>query len=121
MKKTLRPEFLNRIDDILVFNPLTKAHIKKIVDILFERHVRGALLRQGMDAVLTEAAKIHFTEAGYDPIFGVRPLKRIMQKELINEISTKILEGDFQQGDQFEVDYLDEHLSLKKQECEKSV
>ena len=121
MKKTLRPEFLNRIDDILVFNPLSKVHIKIIVDILFERHIRSALIRQGMDAVLTEAAKIHFTEEGYDPIFGARPLKRFMQKELINEISTKILEGDFQQGDQFEVDYIDEHLLLKKLENKKSV
>ena len=120
MRKTLRPEFLNRIDEILVFNPLTKRHIKKIVDILFERHVRSALLRQGMDAVVSEAAKQHFADEGFDPVFGARPLKRIMQKELINEISTKILEGAFQQGDKFEIDYLIVKLTLNKLKSEKS-
>ncbi len=114
LKKTLRPEFLNRIDEILVFNPLTKKHIKKIVDILFEKHVRSALLRQGMDAVVTETAKQYLVDQGYDPVFGARPLKRIMQKQLINEISTKILEGDFQQGDLFEIDYNENSLLLKK-------
>jgi len=114
LKKTLRPEFLNRIDEILVFNPLTKKHIKKIVDILFEKHVRSALLRQGMDAVVTETAKQYLVDQGYDPVFGARPLKRIMQKQLINEISTKILEGDFQQGDLFEIDYNEICLLLIK-------
>jgi len=121
LKKKLRPEFLNRIDDILVFNPLTKGNIKKIVDILFERHVRSALLRQEMDAKITEAAKQHFADQGYDPIFDARPLKRIMQKELINEISTKILEGVFQQCDRFEIDFRNDKLFLKKLEGEKSV
>ncbi|MBC8184951.1 ATP-dependent chaperone ClpB, partial [candidate division KSB1 bacterium] len=114
MKKTLRPEFLNRIDEILVFNPLTKKHIKVIVDILFDKHVRSALIRQGMDAVVTEAAKQYLANEGYDPVFGARPLKRIIQKQLINEISTKILQGDFQQGDSFEIDYRDNKLLLKK-------
>ncbi|MBL7093591.1 ATP-dependent chaperone ClpB [candidate division KSB1 bacterium] len=120
MKKTLRPEFLNRIDEILVFNPLTKKHIKVIVDILFDKHVRSALIRQGMDAVVTEAAKQYLANEGYDPVFGARPLKRIIQKQLINEISTKILQGDFQQGDSFEIDYRDNKLLLKKAGCEES-
>ena len=63
---------------------------------------------------MTEAAKQYLTDEGYDPVFGARPLKRIMQKQLINEISTKILEGDFQQGDSFEIDCRDDKLSLKK-------
>jgi ATP-dependent Clp protease ATP-binding subunit ClpB len=114
LRQRMRPEFLNRVDEILVFHPLTRENIRSIVDILFERYVRTALLRQGLDADLTEAAKKYFAAAGYDPIFGARPLKRIMQKELINEISTKILEGDFVQGDRFVIDYRNGELILKK-------
>jgi ATP-dependent Clp protease ATP-binding subunit ClpB len=114
MRRTLRPEFLNRIDEILVFKPLTKEHIREIVDILFQRHVRSALLRQGMDAELTEAAKQHFSDEGNDPVFGARPLKRLMQKELTNEISTQILEGTFAKGDKIEIDFKQDRLILKK-------
>ncbi|UCE04943.1 MAG: ATP-dependent chaperone ClpB [bacterium] len=110
LRQRLRPEFLNRIDEIIVFHPLTKQNIRAIVDILFERHVRRALLRQGLDAELTELAKDYFANAGYDPVFGARPLKRLMQKELINDISTKILEGDFGQGDRFLIDHRDGEL-----------
>lgn len=114
LRQRLRPEFLNRVDEILVFHPLTRENIRSIVDILFERHVRSALVRQGLDAQLTDAAKKYFADAGYDPIFGARPLKRIMQKELINEISTKILEGAFVQGDQFIIDYQNGALIFRK-------
>ncbi len=114
LRMRLRPEFLNRIDEIIVFHPLTRENIKAIVDILFERHVRSALVRQGLDAELTEAAKKYFADAGYDPVFGARPLKRIMQKELINEISTKILEGDFVQGNKLIIDYRNGELKIEK-------
>ena len=119
LRQRLRPEFLNRVDEILVFHPLTKENIRSIVDILFERFVRSALLRQGLDAELTDEVKKHFTESGYDPIFGARPLKRVMQKELINVISTKILEGDLIQGDRFVIDYQKGELILEKQESKK--
>ena len=114
LKRKLRPEFLNRVDEVLVFKPLTREDIKQIVDILFDRFVRSALIKQGMDAQLTEAAKVHLAEEGYDPAFGARPLKRIMQRELINVLATKILEGDFQQGDQFEIDFQNGEFILKK-------
>ncbi|NOZ62253.1 MAG: AAA domain-containing protein, partial [Calditrichaeota bacterium] len=114
LKRKLRPEFLNRVDEVLVFKPLTRENIKEIVDILFKRFVRSALQRQGMDATLTEAAKVHLAEEGYDPVFGARPLKRIMQRELINVLATKILEGDFKQGDQFEIDFQNGEFILKK-------
>ena len=114
LRQRLRPEFLNRVDEVLVFHPLTRENIRSIVDILFERHVRSALLRQRLDAELTERAKDYFAEAGYDPVFGARPLKRIMQKELVNEISTKILEGDFVPGDRFAIDYQNGQLVITK-------
>ncbi|MDZ7265185.1 MAG: AAA family ATPase, partial [candidate division KSB1 bacterium] len=114
LRLRLRPEFLNRIDEIIVFHPLTRENIKAIVDILFERFVRSALVRQGLDAQLTEAAKQYLADAGYDPIFGARPLKRIMQKELINQISTQILQGDFVQGNRLIIDYHDGELKIDK-------
>ena len=114
LRQRLRPEFLNRVDEILVFQPLTRENIRAIVDILFERHVRNALVRQGLDAELTDEVKKYFADAGYDPVFGARPLKRIMQKELINKISTKILEGDFVPGNRFIIDYRDGELTLEK-------
>jgi len=114
LRQKLRPEFLNRIDEVLVFNPLARDHIRRIVDILFERHVRSALIRQGMDAEMTDVAKDHFAEQGYDPAFGARPLKRLMQKQLVNEISTRVLDGTFQQGDRFVIDYRDGQLVLEK-------
>lgn len=114
LRQRLRPEFLNRIDEIIVFHPLTKENIRQIVDILFERHVHQALVRQGLDAELTEAAKQYLAESGYDPIFGARPLKRIIQRELVNQISTRILEGEFVSGDKFIIDYQNGELSMAK-------
>jgi ATP-dependent Clp protease ATP-binding subunit ClpB len=114
LRLRLRPEFLNRIDEILVFHPLTRENIKAIVAILFDRFVRSALLRQGLDAELTEAAKRYFAEAGYDPLFGARPLKRIMQRELINELSTHILQGNFGPGNRLKIDYQNGKLKIEK-------
>ncbi|OQX95601.1 ATP-dependent chaperone ClpB [candidate division KSB1 bacterium 4572_119] len=119
LKKQLRPEFLNRIDEILVFKPLSKENIKSIVDILFEKHVRGALVKQRMDAQLSENAKQYFAELGYDPIFGARPLKRLMQKELMNEISTKILAGDFLPNEKYKIDYNNGQLVFERIQKEK--
>lgn len=114
LRQRLRPEFLNRIDETIVFHPLTKAHIRQIVDIQFERSVRTALMRQGIDAELTDAAKDYLAQAGYDPVFGARPLKRLMQRGLINEISTRILEGNFQKGDRIRIDSEDKKLMYEK-------
>jgi ATP-dependent Clp protease ATP-binding subunit ClpB len=116
LRQRLRPEFLNRVDEVIVFHQLTKENIRHIVDILFERHVRNALLRQGLDAELTENAKKYFADAGYDPVFGARPLKRLIQKELINEISTQMLEGNFLQGDKFVIDLQNGSLVFRKVE-----
>jgi len=114
LKKRLRPEFMNRIDEVIVFHPLTRDDIRSIVDILFERHVRSALVKQGMDAMLTESAKDYLVRFGYDPVFGARPLKRLMQRELVNDISTHILEGAFQKGDRFEIDVVNDALAMQK-------
>ncbi|MDQ7054112.1 MAG: AAA family ATPase, partial [candidate division KSB1 bacterium] len=107
LQRKLRPEFLNRIDEIIVFHPLTREHIHRIVEIQFERMVRKALQRQKMDAEMTEAAKDYLTNQGYDPVFGARPLKRLIQREVVNELSRKILAGEFQQGDRIRINARD--------------
>jgi len=114
LRQRLRPEFLNRVDEVIVFHPLTREHIRRIVDIQFDRMVRQSLRRQGMDAELTEAAKDYLANKGYDPVFGARPLKRLIQKEVVNALATLILEGRFQKGDLIHVEVEDEELTFTK-------
>ncbi|RMF57044.1 MAG: ATP-dependent chaperone ClpB [Calditrichaeota bacterium] len=114
LQKTLRPEFLNRVDEVIVFHPLTREHIHRIVDIQFERMVRAALKRQGLDAELTEAAKDYLTRQGYDPVFGARPLKRVMLRQIINEVSRRILAGEFVAGDSIRIDAQGDELVFEK-------
>jgi ATP-dependent Clp protease ATP-binding subunit ClpA len=114
MQRQMRPEFLNRVDEVIVFHPLTRAHLHSIVDIQFNRIVRSVLQRQGLDAELTDRAKDFLTEQGYDAVFGARPLKRIMQRQIINEFSTRILSGEFEKGDAIRIDVKDGNLSFEK-------
>ncbi|RIK71932.1 ATP-dependent chaperone ClpB [candidate division KSB1 bacterium] len=104
VRRRLRPEFLNRVDEIIMFHPLSKAHIRNIVDIQFKRLVEKVLQRQGIAATLTDAAKDLLAEQGYDPVFGARPLKRLMQRQIINELATRILGGELAQGDKLLID-----------------
>ncbi|MBR9979316.1 MAG: ATP-dependent chaperone ClpB [Bacteroidetes bacterium] len=98
LRKTLRPEFLNRVDEVLVFHPLSKGSLHRIVEVQFERLVRANLQRNGMDGVITAAAKDWLAEQGYDPAFGARPLKRLMLKEIVNELSGRIVRGEIEKG-----------------------
>jgi ATP-dependent Clp protease ATP-binding subunit ClpB len=103
MKQTIRPEFLNRIDEIVVFTPLTMDQIKEVVRIQFE-NLRKMLMDADMDAELTENALNYIAEQGYDPQFGARPVKRVLQKQVINELSKKILSGDIDKGEKIVID-----------------
>ncbi len=103
LKIKFRPEFLNRIDEIIVFHPLTKEHIKAIVKLLIER-VKRTLRGQGMSLELTEKAIEKIADRGFDPTFGARPLRRTIQREIENVIAKKIIEGDFKEGDTIIVD-----------------
>ena len=98
IQKTLRPEFLNRIDEVLVFHPLSKGNLHRIVEVQFERLVRANLQRSGMDADITAAAKDWLANEGYDPVFGARPLKRLMLRAIVNEISNRIVRGELVKG-----------------------
>jgi ATP-dependent Clp protease ATP-binding subunit ClpB len=98
-----RPEFLNRIDEIVVFHPLTREHLAEIVDILL-RAVAQRLVERGYTLEISEAAREYLAEVGYDPDFGARPLKRAIQRELENPLAVCILSGDFSVGDIIRVD-----------------
>ena len=102
LKQTIRPEFLNRIDEIIVFKPLGAADIRKIVTLQITRVVE-MLEKKGIRLEVTDEAKDWIAKLGYDPLFGARPLKRVIQKHLTNPLSEKLLAGDFGDGDTIEV------------------
>ncbi len=113
LQQQTRPEFLNRIDEVLVFHPLSREHIHAIVDLQFERVVLKPLRRQGIDAELTSAAKAALTENGYNPVYGARQLKRLMQRQVITELSKLILAGQLTKGDTVRIDAGDNALTFE--------
>ncbi|MCB9029432.1 MAG: ATP-dependent chaperone ClpB [Deltaproteobacteria bacterium] len=104
MSSFFRPEFLNRIDSTVIFNPLTKDELHKIVRIQFER-VKERLEEKRISLSITDAAIDHFAQSGFDPIYGARPLKRVIQKELETSLAKKILSGEVQEGQPIMIDY----------------
>ncbi|MBK8843280.1 MAG: ATP-dependent chaperone ClpB [Saprospiraceae bacterium] len=103
LKQTMRPEFLNRIDETIMFLPLTKDEVERIL-LIQMKGINKLLKLQDLTLTLTESAIDLLVDLGYDPQFGARPLKRVMQKELINELSKLILKGEFIAGDTIEVE-----------------
>ena len=93
LKKSVRPEFVNRIDEIIMFRPLSRKDIHKIVDIQVDL-IRKRLEENGVKLEVSDAAKNRIAQLGYDPQFGARPLKRVLQREILNELSKKILAGE---------------------------
>ena len=106
-----RPEFLNRIDEIVIFHPLEREHLLKIVEIQLLR-VAGLLSERGFDLEVTPEAAQYLTEAGYDPDFGARPLKRAIQRELQDPLALRILSGDFLEGELIRVERGQEGLEF---------
>jgi len=102
LKKTIRPEFLNRIDEIILFKPLLKSEIRKIVDIQLER-VQKMLRQKEITLTVTDEAKDWLAQLGYDVTYGARPLKRVIQKYLVNPLSQELLAGNFVDGDSIKV------------------
>ncbi|TXF76355.1 ATP-dependent chaperone ClpB [Chryseobacterium sp.] len=107
LKQTLRPEFLNRIDEIVLFQPLNKKEIGKIVHYQL-RGFNKMLEKRGILMTATEDAINYITNKGYDPSFGARPLKRVLQQEVLNKLSKEILAGNVNDGDRIILDYFDE-------------
>ncbi len=98
LKENLKPEFLNRIDEKIVFTPLTKVEIKQIAGLMLKK-VSKNLGLQGMKIEFTDAAMNLIVDMGYDPAFGARPLKRVIDKELVNHLAKEVLSGDYKDGD----------------------
>jgi ATP-dependent Clp protease ATP-binding subunit ClpB len=103
VRSHFRPEFLNRVDDMIVFRRLTIEQLREIVDIQLEE-LRGRLADRHIDLQLTDAAKALLAEEGFDPVYGARPLKRVIQHQIADPLAMKILAGDFSDGDTVTVD-----------------
>ena len=97
-----RPEFINRVDDVIVFHPLSREHIRSIVDIQLS-YLHARLGDREIQIYLSDAAKDKLTEAGFDPVYGARPLKRAIQQQVENPLAKKILQGMFKSGDVIEI------------------
>jgi ATP-dependent Clp protease ATP-binding subunit ClpB len=103
LKTFFRPEFLNRIDETIVFHPLSKEELTKIVDVQLN-HLRKRLADRNLKLTVTPAAQKLLAEEGYDPTYGARPLKRVIQQRLENPLATKILKGEYAEGETIKVD-----------------
>jgi len=113
LRRTLKPEFLNRVDEIVMFRPLNKDQIKEIVKIQLH-YIEHMLTDYNLKLVVKEDAIDWLTERGYDPQLGARPVKRLIQKEIINELSKEIIGGKVTKDDTIVIDIINEHLSFRK-------
>ena len=103
MKRAFRPEFVNRIDDIIVFHPLSEAHIKSIVRLMISR-INKQLTEKGIELILTPAAEDALVEKGYDPTYGARQLRRTIQKHIEDPLAEAIVRGQLVDSARVEVD-----------------
>ena len=106
LRKTMRPEFLNRIDEIIMFTPLSRDEIAEIVQLQF-RHLQYTLAEMGITIEATEEALDWLAQLGYDPQYGARPLKRVIQKKILNELSKQILAGKVSKDSKIRLDMFD--------------
>ena len=112
LKQAMRPEFLNRIDELVLFTPLNKEEIGKIVDIQINK-VKKMLAKNEVEIDFTKAGLSWITDASYDPEFGGRPVKRIIQKHVLNELSKQFLAGKINKQTKVQVSVTKNHLSFK--------
>ncbi|MDO8690764.1 MAG: AAA family ATPase, partial [Dehalococcoidia bacterium] len=103
LRRQFRPEFLNRVDEIITFHSLTRENLKEIIDIQLAR-LKKRLADRRIDLELTDRAKELLAEEGYDPAFGARPLNRTIQRRILDPLAMRVLQGDFSEGDSVLVD-----------------
>jgi ATP-dependent Clp protease ATP-binding subunit ClpB len=119
MRQHFRPEFLNRVDEIVVFHSLSEAELKKILEIQLER-LRSRLAERHIDIELTAEAATHLAREGYDPVYGARPLKRAIQKELETPIGRRLLAGEIKDGDKVIVGWKDGTFTFSTKGAERA-
>ena len=112
MRSNFRPEFLNRIDEIIIFKPLTQEQLADIVDIQLEG-VNKRLAERQMHLEVTDAAKDWLSKRGYDPVFGARPLKRLIQREVLDRLARMVLSGELRDGETAVIDADGDELEFK--------
>ena len=114
LKKTIRPEFLNRIDEVIMFKPLTRSETNDIVKLQFNG-VKKMLEENNISISITENAIDKIAEIGYDPLFGARPLKRVIQREVLNQLSKMILAGKLLPNESILVDFKNNKFVFKNE------
>jgi len=112
MQKTFRPEFLNRLDDIIVFHELTEEQLRNIVDLMV-KDLQSRLAERKLGIELAEKAKSWLVREGYDPVYGARPLRRVIERYVENPLSTKLLRGELKEGDTVKIDLVKGGLTFK--------
>ena len=117
VKKTFRPEFLNRLDETIVFHELTEEQLRQIVELMI-KDLQGRLLERKLSIELTEEARSWLAKAGYDPQFGARPLRRAIERYVENPLSTQVLRGEFNEGDTVVVDVEGDELTFTSKAAE---
>jgi ATP-dependent Clp protease ATP-binding subunit ClpC len=115
VRKTFRPEFINRLDDILVFHELNREQIGAIVELMI-KDLQKRLFERKLNLELTMTAKNWLADAGYDPVYGARPLRRAIEKYVENTLSSRILSGEYKEGDTILVDLVENELAFSKKE-----
>jgi ATP-dependent Clp protease ATP-binding subunit ClpB len=113
LRQRFRPEFLNRIDEIIIFHGLSKEHLKEIVEIQVQ-NLKRLLAGRDLQIELSEAAKSLLAEEGYDPAYGARPLKRVIQRRVQDPLALTLLQGDLGEGDRVRVDAENGHLTFDR-------
>jgi len=113
VKKTFRPEFLNRLDEIIVFHELNEEQLRQVVDLL-AKDLQKRLAERKLSVEITEKAKSWLAKEGYDPVYGARPLRRALEKYVENPLAVKVLGGEFKEGDTIVVDTGDDGLTFTK-------
>jgi ATP-dependent Clp protease ATP-binding subunit ClpB len=113
LRSHFRPEFLNRVDDIILFHTLNRSEMRQIIRIQLKR-VESLLQEQKISLEISSAACDYLVETGYDPVYGARPIKRALQREVENPVATKLLENTFVPGDTIVIDKADHGLTFNK-------
>jgi len=118
LRQTIRPEFLNRVDEIIMFRPLMRKEIKGIVQIQLNA-LKRLVMQSGIQLQFSDYALDFLAEQGFDPQFGARPLKRLIQKEIVNQLSKRILAGDIDKSHPVLVDVFDNTVVFRNETAEK--